>query len=147
MLDFSIARIAVALFIACILTACGGGDGGAGGSPVGTTSGSTGGSTVSSSQPSLWLGNVGELSAVATISQPAPTSTYDASVTNGSPGTQYHLEGSHTSNGIQSIEVTDEATFGSYTIVYKSPRLPWCGDLYGHRDHEGLLRCSLYADD
>jgi outer membrane protein assembly factor BamB len=71
---------------------------------------------------SLWLGNVSELGATATVSQAAPTSNFDASVnTNATVATTYYIRGGYTVNGIASIQVS--AVYGalSLTIQFKSP--------------------------
>lgn len=70
---------------------------------------------------SLWLGNVSTLGATATVSESAPASFFDASVTSQAVGTKFYIAGSYTHNGIASIQGSSSGGSGSFTILYKSP--------------------------
>jgi outer membrane protein assembly factor BamB len=134
MVTATFGRITVFFLITVCAAGCGGGGGGAGG-------GAGGGSTVSTTPPgvtipagattpttppsgstaSLWLGNVTTLGATATLSQPAPTSSFDASVTtNATVPTTYYIAGWYTQNGIASIQESALNGAISLTIQFKS---------------------------
>jgi outer membrane protein assembly factor BamB len=132
MLAAAFARITAILSITVCVASCGGGGGSGGGSspsgalvpsgvPIPTIS-TTPTAPPKGATASLWLGNVSELGATATVSQSAPTSNFDASVnTNATVATTYYIRGGYTVNGIASIQVS--AVYGalSLTIQYKSP--------------------------
>src|SRR5713226_8120115 len=102
MLTATFARITAIFLITVCAASCGGGGGGGGGGAVTTTPPGVAipaGATTSTTKPSattasLWLGNVSSLGATATVSQSAPTSFYDASVTtNATVSTTYYIRG------------------------------------------------------
>jgi outer membrane protein assembly factor BamB len=85
------------------------------------------GATTSTTKPSattasLWLGNVSSLGATATVSQSAPTSFYDASVTtNATVSTTYYIKGWYTDTGIASIQGSAVNGVVGFTINFRSP--------------------------
>jgi outer membrane protein assembly factor BamB len=133
MITANFARIAAILLITLSAASCGGGEGTATGTttPPGqsiATSATTptappkGAAPPSGTAASLWLGNVTELGATATVSQSAPTNSYDAWViTNAAAGTTYYIQGSYTNAGIASIRGSAANDAIGFTITFKSP--------------------------
>jgi outer membrane protein assembly factor BamB len=136
MLTAAFARITVIFFITACVASCGGGGGSGGGngavtpavptppSGVSLPAGATPSTTVTSATTaaSLWLGNVSVLGATATVSQVAPTSFYDASVTtNATVSTTYYIAGWYTDSGIAGIQESNANGAIGFTINFKSP--------------------------
>ena len=128
MLAAAFARITAILLIALCVASCGGG-GGSTPSAVPVPSGvpipsraTTPTAPPSGTTASLWLGNVTQLGATATVSQSAPTSNFSAWViTNATVATTYYIRGGYTVNGIASIQGSAVDGALSFTIQYKSP--------------------------
>lgn len=131
MLAAAFARITAILVITVCVASCGGGSSPGTAPPSGApvpsgvpipTIATTPTAPPKGATASLWLGNLSELGATATVSQAAPTSNFDASVnTNATVATTYYIRGGYTVNGIASIQVS--AVYGalSLTIQFKSP--------------------------
>lgn len=127
MLTATFARITAIFLITVCAASCGGG----GGSGAVTTTppgvAIPAGATTSTTKPSattasLWLGNVSSLGATATVSQSAPTSFYDASVTtNATVSTTYYIKGWYTDTGIASIQGSAVNGVVGFTINFRSP--------------------------
>src|SRR5271166_1622077 len=129
MLTATFARITAIFLMTVCAASCGGGGGGGSGAvtmtppgvpiPAGATTPTT---PPSATTASLWLGNVSTLGATATISQSAPTSSYDASVTtNATVATTYYIRGWYTDTGIASIQESAVNGAVGFTISFKSP--------------------------
>lgn len=128
-------RMAAIALVALCVANCGGGGGGGSGSgsqnsapdPSGVPIPSqTTGPTLSphANTASLWLGNVTQIGASATVSQIAPTSNFIATVnTNATVAKTYYIRGRYTVNAITSIQGSAIGNGASYTIFYKSPAL------------------------
>ena len=122
------ARITAIFLIIVCAASCGGGGGGSGAVtttppglaiPAGATTSTT---KPSATTASLWLGNVSSLAATATVSQSAPTSFYDASVTtNATVSTTYYIRGWYTDTGIASIQGSAVNGVVGFTINFRSP--------------------------
>ncbi len=129
MLAATLARIAAIFFVTMCAASCGGGGGGGGGggntTPPGVpipASGTTSTTSPSATTASLWLGNVSTLGASATVSQSAPTSSFDAWVTtNATAATTYYIRGWYTENGIASIQGSAANGAVAFTITFKLP--------------------------
>lgn len=128
MLTATVARLTAIFLITVCAASCGGGGGGSGAVtttppgvpiPAGATTPTT---PPSATTASLWLGNVSTLGASATVSQSAPTSFYDASVTtNATVATTYYIRGWYTETGIASIQESAVNGALGFTITFKSP--------------------------
>jgi outer membrane protein assembly factor BamB len=129
MLTATFARITAIFLITVCAASCGGGGGGGSGAVTTTPPGLTipAGATTPTTPPSattasLWLGNVSTLGVTATVSQSAPTSFYDASVTtNATVATTYYIRGWYTDTGIASIQPSTTNGAIGFTITFKSP--------------------------
>ena len=133
MLTAAFARIGTILLMTLCAASCGGGGGSAnaGGSGAGTSPPPgvvIGSHSVTPTAPpsgttaSLWLGNVTTLGTSATVSESAPTASFDASViTNATVATTYYIDGSYTTHGIASIQGSAANGAVSLTIQFKSP--------------------------
>lgn len=129
MLTATFARITAIFLITVCAASCGGGGGGGSSAVTTTPPGVTipAGATTPTIPPSgttasLWLGNVSTLGVTATVSQSAPTSFYDASVTtNATVATTYYIRGWYTDTGIASIQPSSANGVIGFTINFKSP--------------------------
>jgi outer membrane protein assembly factor BamB len=131
MLAAAFARITAILLITVCVASCGGGSSPvtapSSGAPVPSGVPIPAGATTPTAPPSgttasLWLGNVTELGATATVSQSAPTSSFSAWVnTSATVATTYYIRGGYTVNGIASIQGSAVNGALSFTIQYKSP--------------------------
>src|SRR5882672_6121413 len=127
MLTATFARITAIFLITVCAASCGGG--GSSGAVTTTPPGVAipAGATTSTTKPSattasLWLGNVSSLGATATVSQSAPTSFYDASVTtNATVSTTYYIKGCYTNTSIASIQGSAVNGVVGFTINFRSP--------------------------
>src|SRR5260221_1930421 len=145
MLTATFARITAIFLITVCAASCGGG----GGSGAVTTTppgvAIPAGATTSTTKPSattasLWLGNVSSLGATATVSQSAPTSFYDASVTtNATVSTTYYIRGWYTKTGIASIQGSAVNGAVGFTINFRSPALLGVGT---YTDTITMERCN-----
>ena len=131
MLTAAFARVTAMFLITVCAASCAAAAAAAGGSGAVTTTppgvaipaGATTPTTLpSATTASLWLGNVSTLGATATVSQSAPTSFFDASVTtNATVATTYYISGWYTDTGIASIEGSAVNGAVGFTIKFKSP--------------------------
>jgi outer membrane protein assembly factor BamB len=133
MLTAAFARIGTILLMTLCAASCGGGGGSAnaGGSGAGTSPPPgvvIGSHSITPTAPpsgttaSLWLGNVTTVGTNATVSESAPTASFDASViTNATVATTYYIDGSYTAHGIASIQGSSANGAVSLTIQFKSP--------------------------